>query len=372
MVFCAKEIEEVSLRLRDAIVSCGERLAAAIVGLYLRKHGIEAVDVNLGDALGLHVHQQRSEGSYHDHPKYLGPSFYNFAALSLAKHITAVTNSSVTVVTGFFGKVPGSLMANMGRGYSDLTAGLVGVGVGADELVIWKEVDGVFSADPAKVPKACRIGELSPSEASELTHYGAEVIHPFTTRLVTDAGIAIRIRSIHHHHDHHGGSLIVPTRHTALRRQGGPIAVSTKDGVTLVNATPKASMPDYEFFGAVFMQLKQHAVSIDLVSSSRSSITMALVPHKGPGEFEAVLEALRSVSTLTLQPAMTILSVIGEGMRRRPGSSSRFFSVLGERSINVEMISQGASELNISCVIATADATAALQAVHAGMIEGGE
>lgn len=307
--------------------------------------------MNLADALELHPKDRVYD------PKYLGPEFYQFAATKLAAKIKRNANGKVVIiVTGFFGKVPGSLLTGMGRGYSDLTAGLVAVGMGANELVIWKEVDGIYTADPLRVPQATQIPRLSPAEAAELTHYGAEVIHPFTTRLVSEAGIAIRIRSIH---SAKRESLII----ISTPRQG-PIAVSAKETITLIHAAPRANMADYEFLAMVFGLVRQHAVPIDLVSTSRSSLTMAL-PKQPDATF---LEELGGICHLTVHSGMSILSVVGEGMRCRPGTSSRFFSVLGMAAINVAMISQGASELNISCVIDAADTTAALQAVHAGMI----
>ena len=113
----------------------------------------------------------------------LDQSFYDATAKVVGERIRQCGNR-VPVVTGFFGPVPGSLLRQVGRGYTDLLAALLAVGLGAEELQIWKEVDGIFTADPRKVPTARLIPSISPEEAAELTYYGSEVVHPFTMEQV--------------------------------------------------------------------------------------------------------------------------------------------------------------------------------------------
>ena len=114
----------------------------------------------------------------------LGQAFYDDLAKVVGERIRQCGNR-VPVVTGFFGPVPGSLLRQVGRGYTDLLAALLAVGLGAEELQIWKEVDGIFTADPRKVPTARLITSISPEEAAELTYYGSEVVHPFTMEQVS-------------------------------------------------------------------------------------------------------------------------------------------------------------------------------------------
>jgi aspartate kinase len=116
----------------------------------------------------------------------LDQTFYDSVAIAVGERIKQCA-SRVPVVTGFFGPVPGSLLRQVGRGYTDLLSALLAVGLEASELQIWKEVDGIFTADPRKVPTARLIPIISPDEAAELTYYGSEVVHPFTMEQVRKA-----------------------------------------------------------------------------------------------------------------------------------------------------------------------------------------
>ena len=117
------------------------------------------------------------------HEGSLDQKFYDNLATTLGERIEQC-GPRVPVITGFFGSVPGSLLGQIGRGYTDLCSALVAVGLDAAELQIWKEVDGIFTADPRKVPTARLISIISPEEAAELTYYGSEVVHPFTMEQV--------------------------------------------------------------------------------------------------------------------------------------------------------------------------------------------
>src|SRR6185295_14183477 len=110
--------------------------------------------------------------------------------------LTCVHSYNMSFFVGFFGQVPGSILCSIGRGYTDLCAALIAVGIGAKELQIWKEVDGIFTADPRKVPTARLLPVITPEEAAELTYYGSEVIHPFTMNQAIRASIPIRIKNI--------------------------------------------------------------------------------------------------------------------------------------------------------------------------------
>ncbi|KAF9121977.1 Aspartokinase [Mortierella sp. 14UC] len=177
-------IEEISPRSKDAIMAVGEKLSCRIVAGILEDQGIEAQFVSLETVIG----------AVFD-PNALDQNFYNYLSRAFASALSNCGNR-VPVVTGFFGPVPGSLLTSIGRGYTDLAAALLAVGLGAKELQIWKEVDGIFTADPRKVQGARLLDTITPEEASELTYYGSEVIHPFTMEQVVRARIPIRIKNV--------------------------------------------------------------------------------------------------------------------------------------------------------------------------------
>ncbi|KAG6325748.1 hypothetical protein ID866_13341, partial [Astraeus odoratus] len=137
----------------------------------------------------------------------LDQSFYDSVACAVAQRVRECA-PRVPVLTGFFGPVPGSLLRQVGRGYTDLLSALLTAGLDAAELQIWKEVDGIFTADPRKVPTARLIPVISPDEAAELTYYGSEVVHPFTMEQVIRKKIPIRIKNVENPSGH--GTVIQP------------------------------------------------------------------------------------------------------------------------------------------------------------------
>lgn len=142
----------------------------------LRDQGIDAEYVSLEEIVPEH--------DYDDFSGTLSQDFYDRLTVALGERLEQC-GRRVPVVTGFFGPVPGSLLSQIGRGYTDLCAALLAVGLEAAELQIWKEVDGIFTADPRKVVTARVIPIISPDEAAELTYYGSEVVHPFTMEQVS-------------------------------------------------------------------------------------------------------------------------------------------------------------------------------------------
>jgi aspartate kinase len=168
----AQHLEEVTSRAEDKIISKGEKLSCLYMTAMLEDQGTPAQYVDLSDVV-------RANGS----AKGLNETFYMDLAEALAKEVEAC-GDRVPVITGYFGSVPGGILSTIGRGYTDLCAALVAVGIKAAELQVWKEVDGIFTADPRRVPTARLLPTVTPSEAAELTFYGSEVIHPFTMEQV--------------------------------------------------------------------------------------------------------------------------------------------------------------------------------------------
>jgi aspartate kinase len=303
----------------------------------------------------------------------------------------------VPVITGYFGKVPGGLLDQIGRGYTDLCAALVAVGVNARELQIWKEVDGIFTADPRKVPTARLLDSVTPSEAAELTFYGSEVIHPYTMDQVIKASIPIRIKNVMN--PRNPGTVIYPDPIDDIRNKKPglfrnrsisnlaqqnkpkrPTAVTIKPKITVLNVHSKKRTRAHGFLMSIFSTLDKHGLSVDLISSSEVHVSMALHSEgamlSGQGEEEMKIENaslqgavddLSKWGDIDLVPGMAIISLVGRQLRSMVGISGRFFSTLGDHGINIEMISQGASEINISCVIEEREANRALNVVHTNL-----
>jgi len=339
---------------------------------------------------------------------------YKALAASLREKIVGCEHR-VPVITGFFGAVPGSLMdGEIGRGYTDLCAALVAVGVKAEELQIWKEVDGIFTADPSKVPTARLLQTITPSEAAELTFYGSEVIHHLTMDQVIRAEPPIRIRIKNVKNPRGDGTIILPDRKDPIITGGQlthsrsssainglqktpkrPTAVTIKDKISVINVHSNKRSISHGFFAQVFAILNDYQLSVDLISTSEVHVSMAI---HAPSIADA--ELLRNVKTqlekcgdVSILEKMAILSLVGSEMKNMVGIAGRMFSTLGEHNVNIEMISQGmslslstktnvrgswerstktntkagASEINISCVIDAYEATRAMNILHTNL-----
>ncbi|KAI9831003.1 MAG: Aspartokinase [Phylliscum demangeonii] len=366
------QIGEVSARSKDKIIGTGERLSCRMITAVLRDRGVDAQFVDLSDVITV-------EG-----PQALDQAFYQRLAAAIGVLVRRC-GDRVPVVTGYFGTVPGGLLDQVGRGYTDLCAALIAIGIGADELQIWKEVDGIFTADPRRVPTARLLSEITPAEAAELTFYGSEVIHPFTMEQVIRARIPIRIKNVTNPRG--DGTRILPDAAPHLadaprpgRRPKRPTAVTIKRNILVINVHSNKRSLSHGFFANIFSVLDQWRLSVDLISTSEVHVSMALhsesgtlsgggedAPRLADEDLQGAIRQLREYGTVDLLPGMAILSLVGTQMKRMVGIAGRMFSTLGEHNVNIEMISQGASEINISCVIEAREADRALNILHTNL-----
>ncbi len=277
------------------------------------------------------------------------------------------------VITGYVACDPDGVPVSLERNGSDFSASIFAKLLGAETLTIWTDVDGVMSADPRLVPEAVLLPHLSYEEAAELSYFGAAVLHPHTMAPAIASGIPIHIRNARHP-DRPGtilssGRSVVAGEHEAAIRgfsASGPMALLNLEGVGMVGVPGVAQ----RLFGA----LREVGVSVVLISQAGSehSICVALPIADAETAEAAVRRAFHAelhegqVQTVEVDGPYRILAAVGDGMVRTAGVSGRFFRALGAAGVNVRAIAQGASERNISAVVADADATRALRAVHAG------
>jgi len=280
---------------------------------------------------------------------------------------------------GFFGFVPGGLLNAVGRGYTDFTASLIAAACGADEFQIWKEVEGVYTADPNKVPGARVLASITPAEAAELTFYGAEVIHPFTMEQAISAHIPIRIKNTFNPSGE--GTLIRPTDEsdpsssastplassTDLAKR--PTAVTVKNNVTLINVASNRKSLAHGFMANIFSIFDKHGVALDLISTSEVNVSMVVSLGEREGRsLPIVLEELQGLGKVSTTKNLAIVSLVGQQMKSVVGMSGKMFTALASANVNIEVISQGASEINISCVIESSCAERAIRSIHDQLI----
>ena len=246
-------------------------------------------------------------------------AFYDRVAELVGERIKQC-GTRVPVITGFFGPIPGSLLRQVGRGYTDLLAALAAVGLEASELQIWKEVDGIFTADPRKVPTARLIPIISPDEAAELTYYGSEVVHPFTMEQVIRRKIPIRIKNVENPTG--GGTVIHPDPDSdgvALpedlldgldvtggnfavqleRRKKLPTAVTIKERITVLNVHSNRKSVSHGFFARIFGTLDRFGVVVDLISTSEVHVSMAIEDGLGKRMLDRLVKELEKSGTVS-------------------------------------------------------------------------
>ncbi|KAG0646405.1 Aspartate kinase FUB3 [Hyphodiscus hymeniophilus] len=342
---------EMDSRAKDRVISFGEKLSCRFITVLLQDRGIEAEYIDLSDLM----RPKATRG--------ISINFFQETAAAIREKILTC-NDRVPILTGFFGTVPGGLIdGEIGRGYTDLCAALVAIALSAEELQIWKEVDGIFTADPSKVPAARLLSTISSSEAAELTFFGSEVIHHLTVDQVTHAIPSINIRIKNVKKPYGSGTIIVPDSTPGIgqlsrtkmhrstncigKRQKRPTAITIKENICVINVHSNTRSLSHSFFFNVFSILHKRRISVDLISTSEVHVSMAIhsanVPDEQLQEAHKELDAYGNVSILH---DMAIMSLVGAEMRSMNGVA-------------------GASEINISCVINEHEATRAMNIVHA-------
>ncbi|MBV9621968.1 MAG: aspartate kinase, partial [Gammaproteobacteria bacterium] len=273
------------------------------------------------------------------------------------------------VITGFIASDRRGVRTTLGRNGSDFSASIFGALLGAREIHIWTDVDGVLSADPRRVPDATVIDALSYNEAMELAYFGAKVIHPKTMAPAVADAIPIWIRNTFA--PDKTGTLICAQPDSSLPVKG----ITSIERVALVNleGTGMIGVPGtaYRLFGA----LREEGISVILISqgSSEHSICCAIPQEQAERAVAVVRRAFEremrdgQIQSVDVDPDQAILAVVGDGMAGTPGVAAKVFAALGTAGVNVRAIAQGASERNISAVVEGRDATRALRAVHAGL-----
>lgn len=358
-------LDEVSLRTMDLVLSAGERIACIFVVAVLKGLGRKA---QLVDFTRIY------SGSCTD----LNRDFYADLQRKMADAVEDV-DDAIPVVTGFFGLLPGGLISNVGRGYTDLCAALVAVGLRASELQIWKEVDGIFTADPSKVPTARLLDQITPEEAAELTYYGSEVIHPYTMEQAIRARIPIRIKNVKNPKGN--GTRVFPSTNSlpgeetplhppiahipaVAKGSGAPTAITSKKNVMVFNVHSNKTRQSHGFLAQVFLTLDRYKLVVDLISTTEVHISMAINITQIDTPISEAVQDLRRLGTVDVTYNLAIVSLVGVHMKQQIGIASRMFSTLAAEGINLEMISQGASEINISTVIHEKSVTKAVAALH--------
>ena len=334
---------ELTARSHDAIVSFGERLSSVIVAAAFRSRGIPA---ELVDSRRFIITD--------DHFSRAAPDLPEIIRRASEVLLPILNSSSVPIAQGFIGSTSNGVTTTIGRGGSDYSAALIGAALGVEAIEIWTDVDGLMTADPRVVPAARRIRVISFAEASELSYFGAKVLHPSTVLPAIERGIPVHIYNTRNPGCE--GTLIVATRHPSRNLIK---SIAFKRGVTIVNVTSTRMLMAYGFLRTIFEVFESHQTSVDVVTTSEVSVSMTLDDTQ---RLDAIKRDLSGIGEVNVERDKAIVCVVGDNLKFTPGLAARLFRAID--STNVNMISQGASEINLTFVIDESDVDRVARLLH--------
>jgi bifunctional aspartokinase / homoserine dehydrogenase 1 len=348
-------MQRVSESAVGTVAGFGEVWSARLLASYLRSQGADATWLDAREVLVVQ-------------PTGLLPAVdWEVSRARLDAWLEA-NDVNTAVITGFIASDPQGAPTTLGRNGSDYSASIFASLVGAREIVIWTDVDGVLSADPRLVSQTRVLEELSYDEAIELAYFGAEVLHPATMGPAIEAEIPVYIRNTFNPAAP-GTRIHVDTASTSPVKgfaSIGDMALINVEGTAMIGVPGIAE----RLFGA----LRQAGVSVVMISqgSSEHSICFATIESEAESAVRAIELAFEpemrhgQIQRPEVTRDCTIMAVVGDGMAGTPGIAANLFGALARAGVNVRAIAQGSSERNISVVISSVDATRALRAAHSG------
>jgi aspartate kinase len=336
-------LRELSPRSMDAIASLGERLSTRIFAAFVGGAWVDARTVLRTDAVfGEAVPDQKT-----------------IRTLAI-EHMQPLLGAGRVVVTqGYIGATEDGLTTTLGRGGSDYSAALFGAALGAEEVQIWTDVEGVLTCDPRIVPDALPIPELSFAEAAELAAFGAKVLHPATIQPAVEARIPVTVR----HTQKPAGRF---TTISAEVRTGRPItALASRGPVTVLTVSSTRMLAQSGFLARLFEVFGRRGVSVDLVATAEVSVSLTV---EADIPLQALMQDLAAFATVEVHDKRAIIAAVGERLKSTPGLGAQLLTALGD--INVEMISMGANEINLSLVVKQEQEAEALRRMHRVLVGG--
>ena len=342
-------VGEITPKSRDYVLSFGERLSAPIVWGALRDIKLQA-QCFTGKEAGIVTDD-------------------NFGAASPLMNVTThqvtgrleplLEKNVVPVVTGYIAATQDGVVTTLGRGGSDYTATILSVALSADEVWIWTDVDGIMTTDPKIVQSARRLPQLSYGEAAEMAIFGAKAMHPSALEPVIAAHIPVRIRNVFNPENH--GTLIADGQEVKSTEVVKAVAMINIRGAAMVGAPGS--------YAKIFDVMGKNNINIMMISAAVSEANISLIIRRkllgrALSTLEIALLGRSVVNEITSEDDVCVIAVMGANMKGTLGVASRIFATVAKKRINIRMIAQGSSELNVSFVVKEKDGAAVVRAIH--------
>jgi aspartate kinase len=334
---------ELSRRSLDAVSGMGELLSSAIVARLAESKGLSAKWLDAREFILTDSAFGRAN-----------PVWEELTPLTKAAIEPVINSGTVVFTQGFIAATTGGAFTTLGRGGSDYSASIIGVALDAEEIQIWTDVDGMMSADPRIVADAHLLPEVSFQEASELAYFGAKVLHPLTIKPAVEKKIPVSI--LNTLRPKSKGTVIKPTVESdELIR-----AVACKKNITAIFISSPKMLMSYGFLSKVFAVFEKYQTPIDIITTSEISVSLTI---DQTDQVRSIVKELSEYGEVKIMTGMAIVSVVGRHYRQETGIAGQVFNAL--RDVNIIMISGGASDINITFVVAEQDADLALKKLHA-------
>ncbi|MDR2900810.1 MAG: aspartate kinase [Treponema sp.] len=344
--------KEITPRMKDYVVSFGERLSVRIVAAYLNSLKIKAQHMDAWDA------------------GFISDS--NFTAAEVLKEswdaipsilIPLTEQGVLPVITGFIAKNPDGNITTLGRGGSDLSATTIAAACKAEEVQVWKDVDGILTADPRIVKEAQPVDTVTYDEAAELAYFGAQVLHPRAMQPCIKTGTPVLVKNSYN--PSAKGTRII----SSLGKRVKPVqAITSKKNVILVDIVSTRMLGQSGFLERVFASFAEHKISVDMVATSEVSLSLTL---DAVNDIASLKKDLAKFANVEIKKDKAIVTIIGD-VQKSSEILGRSFMVCAGMGVQVQMVSQGASKVNISFIVNDKEAPEVVKALHHAFFEEGK
>lgn len=344
-------LHELTKRTRDYLVSFGERMSVRMMAAYLQKLGTDAKFYDAWDV-----------GMVSD-SNYMSAELLDEVWENIPKALNDYKNGKqkeIPIVTGFIAKDKEGIITTLGRGGSDLSATMIGAAMGAEEIQTWKDVDGILTTDPRVVKDARPVPEVTYEEAQELAMFGSQVLHPRSMIPCRKTGTPVRVKNSYNIKSE--GSVIVEKHSGATPRV---TAITSVKNVTLIDIQSSGMFGAAGFLAHIFNQFLKWNISIDVIATSEVSVSLTV---NTKANLDGLMEDLRRVADVTVKTSKSIVTLICDASHSSSILSDAF-AALNKEGINVQMISQGASKVNISMLVDSEQTNNVVQVLHSALFK---